>query len=154
MYLKPIPFPSGLLIFPNKNVLISSERHKSEVHLLEKSVLNVAFACMSDALNPKLTGPTGFVFKQKQRANSANTHKHLQGCSIPKSPSASSLLSEFPNHEHFLFQLFYIHMRCSAKEKSTCATSAHIIQSLYVAQSLNRCVFDPLTDLIAGSSDV
>lgn len=28
---------------------------------------------------PKLTGLTGFMFKQKQRANSANTHKHLCG---------------------------------------------------------------------------
>lgn len=34
---------------------------------------------MSDVLNPKLTGLTGFMFKQKQRANSVNTHKHLCG---------------------------------------------------------------------------
>lgn len=37
--------------------------------------------CMSGVLNPKLTGLTGFMFKleQKQRSNSANTHKHLCG---------------------------------------------------------------------------
>ncbi len=38
-----------------------------------------SFACLSDVPNPKLTGLTGFMFKQKQRANSANTHKHLCG---------------------------------------------------------------------------
>lgn len=37
------------------------------------------FACLSDVPNPRLTCLTGFMFKQKQRANSANTHKHLCG---------------------------------------------------------------------------
>lgn len=41
------------------------------------------FACMSDVPNSELTGLTGFVFKQNQRANMANTHKHLCGHTLP-----------------------------------------------------------------------
>lgn len=40
----------------------------------EEMCFAFGFACMSDVPNPELTGWTGFMFKQKQRAN---THKHL-----------------------------------------------------------------------------
>ncbi len=37
------------------------------------------FPCVSDVPNTKFAGLTGFMFKQKQRANTPNTHKHLCG---------------------------------------------------------------------------
>lgn len=41
-----------------------------------------SFACKSEVPNPNRTGLTGFVFKQKQRANCVNMHKHMCGNTV------------------------------------------------------------------------
>lgn len=62
------------------------------------------FACMSDVPNPQITGLTGFMFKQKQRANSANTHKHLCGHTLHTrivKCTEDSLILFWVKHTHF-----------------------------------------------------